>query len=386
MGDHGHMADGPPMPDRAPTDDTAVDDKAVAALVRLGATPETAASYLRRGDPQGAVFEAALLPGRLERTVTPSAIEKEGGLDVGEIAELMEAFGLPRPSPTDPAFTPEEARVLVTLAGLDELWPAKVRLQVARAYGAMLSDIARAEWHAFQMYTAPRARAREGDPADELRAVQAAFRRLLPLADPLLLGVHRRWVEHQIAQGAVRAAELHLSPVELPGAVDVTFLFCDLKDFTAYAETSGDAAAIEAIDCFFDVIARERGDSGQFVKSLGDGAMLVYGNPVDAVTDGSRVIAAMRAPGLPGVHASVHRGTAIARSGDYFGGAVNLAARLLALARRDELLATAEVVEACGETHAWTPTGERTLRGVATPVSVYKLAPPRVPSTPAVGA
>jgi len=384
MDDDGRMAeaDGPLLPDRAPAD-VAVDDEAVAALVRLGVAPETAVSYLRRGDPQGAVFEAALLPGRLERTVTPAAIEGEGGLDVDEIAELMEAFGLPRPRPGDPTFTPEEARVLVALAGLDELWPAKVRLQVARAYGAMLSDIARAELQAFQMYTEPRARARGGGPAGQLRAIQTAFRRLLPLADPLLLGVHRRWLEHQIAQGAVRAAELQLSPVGLPGAVEVTFLFCDLKDFTAYAETSGDAAAIEAIDRFFEVIARERGESGQFVKSLGDGAMLAYRDPVDAVTDGSRVIAAMRAPGLPGVHASVHRGTAIARSGDYFGGAVNLAARLLALARRDELLATAEVVAACGDVHAWTPTGERTLRGVATPISVYKLDSPRVRSTPA---
>jgi adenylate cyclase len=345
--------------------------------------PDPAADEVAADD---AVFEAALLPGRLERTVTPAAIEAEGGLDVGEIAELMEAFGLPRPSPADPTFTSEEARVLVALGGLDELWPAKVRLQVARAYGAMLSGIARTEWQAFQMYTEPRARARGGDPAGQLRAIQAAFGRLLPLADPLLLGVHRRWVEHQIAQGAVRAAELHLGPVRLPGAVEVTFLFCDLKDFTAYAETSGDAAAIEAIDRFFDVVARERREGGQFVKSLGDGAMLVYRDPVDAVADGSRVIAAMRTPGLPGVHASVHRGTAIARSGDYFGGAVNVAARLLALARRDELLATAEVVEACGDAHAWTPTGERTLRGVTTPVSVYRLASPRIPATPPAGA
>lgn len=156
-------------------------------------------------------------------------------------------------------------------------------------------------------------------------------------------------------------------------AVEVTILFCDLKDFTAYAEVEGDTAAIAAIDRFFEVIAHVRGDRGRFVKALGDGAMLVYDDPVDAVADGARVIAAMQASGLPGVHASVHHGSAIARSGDYFGGAVNLTARLLALARRDELLATPEVVEACGGAFAWTPAGERALRGVATPVRVYAL-------------
>ncbi len=345
----------------------------MSATSRLGLAPQTADHDLDGGDPEGATFEPALLPGRLERTVTPAAIEREGGLAVGEIAELMEAFGLPRPGADDPTFTPEEGRVFVELARLDDLWPAKVRRQVARAYGAMLGDIARAELQAFQIYTEPQLRARGGDPAAQLQAIQSAFGQLLPLADPLLVGVHRRWVEHQIAQGAVRAAELDGGPLGLPGAVEVTFLFCDLKDFTAFAETSGDGAAITAIDRFFDVVARERGEGGRFVKSLGDGAMLVYRDPADAVADGARVIAAMRGTGLPGVHASVHRGTAIARSGDYFGGAVNLAARLLALAQRHELLATAEVVEACGDAFAWKPAGERTLRGVAAPVAVYEL-------------
>jgi adenylate cyclase len=334
---------------------------------------EIAVNGMSHGDPAAAMFEAALLPGRLERTVTPAAVERLGGLEVAEIAELMEAFGLPRPGPDDPTFTPQEARVFIELARLDELWPAKVRRQVARAYGAMLGDIARVELRAFQIHTEPHVRARGGDPAAQLRAIQSAFGRLLPLADPLLLGVHRRCVEHEIAQGAVRAAELDVGPIGLPGAVEVTFLFCDLKDFTAFAETGGDAAAIDAIDRFFEVVTDERGERGRFVKSLGDGAMLVYPEPADAVADGARIIAAMRGTGPPGVHASVHRGTAIARSGDYFGGAVNLTARLLALAERHELLATAAVVEACGDGFAWTAGGERALRGVATPVEVYKL-------------
>jgi adenylate cyclase len=235
----------------------------------------------------------------------------------------------------------------------------------------MLAGIARAETQAFQLYTERHVREEDDDTAAYLGAIQSAFERLLPLADPLLLGVHRRWVEHELAQHAVSAAERSAGSAVLPGSVEVTFLFCDLKDFTAYAETQGDAAAISAIDRFFDVVARERGPSGQLVKTLGDGAMLVYDEPEDAVAAGRRVIAAMRAPGLPGVHASVHCGIAIARSGDYFGGAVNLAARLLALARRDELLATEDVVTRCGGTFDWKPAGKRKLRGVATAVAVY---------------
>jgi len=320
------------------------------------------------------LFDAALLPARLERTVTPVAIESRGGLTVKETAELMEAFGLPLHGADDAAFTPEEAEVLVRLGELEELWPADVRMQVARAYGAMLSGIARAELQAFQMYTEPHVREQGGNDETQLQAISSAFERLLPLADPLILGVHRRWLEHELAQRAVRAAELRAGEAALPGAVEVTFLFCDLKDFTAYAERSGDGAAIGAIDRFFEVIARELRDAGRLVKSLGDGAMFVFDDPAEAVATGARVIAAMRRNGLPGVHASVHRGIAIARSGDYFGGSVNVAARLLAFADRDELLATEEVVSTCRRTFDWEPAGERVLRGVAAPLTLHRLA------------
>jgi class 3 adenylate cyclase len=366
------MADGPLTAAGASAHDGG---GAVEALVNFGVAPEAAAEYVRRGDPEGAVFDRVLLSGRKRRTVSAAEIASRGGLAVSEVAELMEAFGLPRPRAADPVFTPEEARVLVALRELDELWPAELRMQTARVYGAMLAGIARAETQSFQVYTEPHVREERGDMTAHLNALRSAFERLLPLADPLLLGVHRRWIEHELAQRAVSAAERTAGSTGLPGSVEVTFLFCDLKDFTAYAESNGDEAAISAIDRFFDVVARERGPTGQLVKTLGDGAMLVYDEPAEAVAAGGRVIAAMRAPGLPGVHASAHRGVAIARSGDYFGGAVNLAARLLALAREDELLATEEVVKRCRGTFDWKPAGERTLRGVATAVAVYTLVP-----------
>ena len=162
----------------------------------------------------------------------------------------------------------------------------------------------------------------------------------------------------------------------LPGAVDVTLLFCDLKDFTAYADEEGDGAAVAAIDRFTDTVTRERGRSVRLMKLLGDGAMLAYAEPEDALTAGERIIAAVRdAPG-PGVHASAHTGVAVLREGDYFGGAVNLAARLLALARRDELVATRPVVESGGDRFAWERAGPVRVRGVAEPVEIFRLATP----------
>ena len=101
--------------------------------------------------------------------------------------------------------------------------------------------------------------------------------------------------------------------------------------------------------------------------------MISYTEASEAVAAGSRIIAAMGDGDTPGVHASVHRGTAIAREGDYFGGAVNIAARLLAVAGRDELVATGSVVEACPDSLPWEPLGAHLVRGVREPVEVFRL-------------
>jgi adenylate cyclase len=125
-------------------------------------------------------------------------------------------------------------------------------------------------------------------------------------------------------------------------------------------------------DRFAKVVTHEHGPEARLTKWLGDGFMLVYPGPGLAVTAGVRIIDGMRAPDRPGVHASVHHGHAIPREGDYFGSVVNLTARLLGVAGRDELVATRPVVERCPDVN-WRSSGTHRLRGVAAPVEVFKL-------------
>src|SRR3954471_11457997 len=317
-----------------------------------------------------AVFDSVLMQGIAERTVSVRQIEEEGGMSAGELTAMIEPWGLPVPEPDQPAFTREEADVFVRLKELEQVWPPDVAIQAGRVYGRLLARIAQTELQLFRVYVVPRLRA-EGRDADEtMRAVRDAFEALLPLADPLLTGVHRRWLEHELAQEAVVTAE---SGGDLTGAVDVTFLFCDLKDFTAFADSQGDTSAVMAIDHFADSVTRERGADFRFMKALGDGFMLAYGDPCAAVRAGNRIVKAMQVPRMPRVHASVHRGVAIVREGDYFGASVNLAARLLNAADRDELVATPSVVESCGDSFSWEPIGQRRVRGVAEMVDVYLL-------------
>ena len=153
----------------------------------------------------------------------------------------------------------------------------------------------------------------------------------------------------------------------------MTFLFCDLKDFSGYADAHGDAAAVDLIERLAVVVTGELGHQGHVVKALGDGFMLTYPDPGEAVAACLRIIEQMRGAGAPGVHAGVHHGVVLYREGDYFGGAVNLAARLLGLAGRDELFASEAVVRATAGRFDWESRGSQNIRGFGESVCVYRL-------------
>jgi adenylate cyclase len=156
--------------------------------------------------------------------------------------------------------------------------------------------------------------------------------------------------------------------------VKVAFKFCDLEDFTAYADREGDEAAVGAVESLATTVTRQRGQGVRLMKSLGDGYLLCYSDTTQAVSAGAQIIEALSAGPGPTAHVSVHEGAAIAREGDYFGGAVDLAARLLTVAGRDELVATRAVVEATESKFAWETRGSHRIRGISEPVDVFCLA------------
>jgi adenylate cyclase len=324
-------------------------------------------------DPlQDAVFEPVLRPERSRRTVSPRDIEEAGGVPAADVIAAVKGFGLSVEGPDEPWFTEEEARVFIQLAELGALWPRETYLQVSRVYGQALATIARAEvqsvLHSINVEIAS---------AASLGELRDGMDALLPLADPILAGIHRRWVEHELAQASVYAAEEHEGGVAALGAVHVALVFVDIKGFTAYVDTQGDRAGIDAIEHFDRIVFDERGETGQIVKALGDGFMLAYPSAVDAVAAAHAMMRRMPRELGPALHASVHEGLALHRGGDYFGSAVNLAARLLGLFGTDELLATRVVSEATAERFHWEPRVTTHIRGFRDPIEIFRLVGPR---------
>lgn len=324
-------------------------------------------------DPlQDAVFEPVLRPERLRRTVSPRDIEEAGGLPAEDVIAQVKGFGLSIENADEPWFTKEEARVFIQLAELGSLWPRDTYLQISRVYGQALATIARAEVQSFVHSLG--AEVAGETPLSELRDGMEA---LLPLADPILAGIHRRCIEHELAQASVHAAEEDEGGAAALGAGHVALLFIDIKGFTAYVDTAGDRAGITAIESFDQIVLDERGETGQVVKALGDGFLLAYPNSGDAVAAAHRMMRRMPRELGPALHGSVHEGLALHRSGDYFGRVVNLAARLLGLSGTDELLATRPVVESTSDRFTWEPRVTTHIRGFREPIEIFRLVGPR---------
>jgi adenylate cyclase len=348
-----------------------VSDDVADELRALGLPEEAIQRAIARGDPESAIFDSALLPEIADRTVSARDIAASGGPDPEQMQLFWEAFGLPFDDPDERMFSEAEAEAFRVLKQNEGVWRPELGIQVSRVYGRLLARIAQAELQIFRVFIQPELAANTEDRMASLAASRDLFAQLLPVSGVLLLAVHRRWLEHHLAQEAVREAEV--GGVPLPGAVDVSFLFVDLKEFTAFAQARGDEAAVAAIDSFTAVVVGERGPGSVFTKALGDGYMLAYRHAYEAVAAGRRIIDGMKDLDAPGVHSSVHRGVAIAREGDYFGTSVNLASRLLDAAEADELVATTEAVHAAGDAFSWKPAGDVRVRGIAEPVSVFRL-------------
>ncbi|MBK6865259.1 MAG: adenylate/guanylate cyclase domain-containing protein [Ideonella sp.] len=167
-----------------------------------------------------------------------------------------------------------------------------------------------------------------------------------------------------------------------------TVLFADLRGSTSLYETLGNAAATTVVTRNVDELSRiVRAHRGQVVKTLGDGLMAVFAEPVPAVRAAEKMheaqarlaVAAGRRAALK-LQVGVAHGEVVEVGGDCFGDAVNVAARLLDHAGDNETLVTSTVVESLSENERqrYRSLDRMQLRGRAEPVHLYLLDVRRV--------
>jgi class 3 adenylate cyclase len=163
-----------------------------------------------------------------------------------------------------------------------------------------------------------------------------------------------------------------------------TILAADVAEYSRLmrADEDGTLAALTARRAIADgLIAEHR---GRIVNTAGDSVLAEFPSVADSLSCAVAIqetVAKHNEPVPPGrqmrFRIGLHLGDVLARNGDLFGDAVNIAARLQALAEPGGICVSAAIREHVGTrlTAAFTDAGTQQVKNIAEPVHVFRVSP-----------
>lgn len=225
---------------------------------------------------------------------------------------------------------------------LDAGVPLSALLQVIRVAAKAFADIADAEARLIRMFV-HEPLLQQGASPDEINDVMGTMiEGVLPHIAPLFEYMHQSYLQDYAEQVQIEnVIGTTMTEATTEGLVNVAVCFADIAGFTRYTEEEGVEKAFEQADRLRQQIETTLPDSARLIKLTGDGAMIIGSEPSDLVAW------AVRLAGDPdetfSVRVGLDFGEALYRDGDYFGGVINMAARVLGRAATDEVLVTEQV-------------------------------------------
>ena len=346
----------------------------VRAVARLRARGHALAE-IRRASERGLLAVGDLeefLPPLGGRRVTLVRAARASGLTRGVVERLHGAMGLSSLALEE--LTEDDLRILrdcsaILAAGL----PLDALVQILRVYGQAVAQIADAEVRLFHMYV-HEPLMRKGVPglqiAEQMRGLVGE---LLPFAVPLMGSLHDRFLAHFVEQDIVGHMESEPGQGGLQeGRLRVTVAFADLAGYTRLADEHGDEQAVSAVERFVENVEATLPTDARVIKTLGDEVMIVGSNP-SSLADWAVELQDHSSPEGPAPRIGIHHGEAIYRDGDYYGGEVNRAARVVARALGGEVLMTRSVVDALSPAAGLRVRllGAVTLKGFSQPTELF---------------
>ena len=326
---------------------------------------------------------AAIRDGRVESMYGRRLFEGEASLGLDEAAaragleperlrEVSSALGFSWSGVRESDMDILDALNVARDAGL----PWEAILGVTRVLGDSMRRIADTEIRVVHVYIHERLMAAGASEAEVEQLISGIEENLAPLMEPMIQRLHREYLlEAMMEDSFFHLADSNLQAREL-GSVEATIAFIDIASFTALAEASGDDIAVRVLDRI-EAIVRPLlvENEGKLVKHVGDGFMLAFRDPADAVRFAIATQSELAAdPDLPAIRVGINTGPALYRTGDYLGGAVNVASRVVNGAMPGQILLTEPVANAAAK--AGIPVeevGMRMMRGVDEPLALYRV-------------
>ena len=309
-----------------------------------------------------------------ERRMSVEEVAAATALEPELVERILVILGTPIDRRRD--VSPEDARALRHCARvLDAGFPLVAFLQLVRVYAQSIRKIAEAEVRLFHLYVHEpliRDAVPELEMAEEMGELAAD---ILPLATPLTEYLHQRYLRFFVEQDVVGHMEADATAVDTAeielGHVHVSLCFIDLTGFTRYTEEEGDIEALDVIENFVASVEATLPREATIVKTIGDEVMIVSPEPLSLTEWAVDFLARFEQRPQPRV--GIHYGDAVYRDGDYFGGQVNLAHRVVNRALAGEVLVTDSVCNllAASDRLRFEGIGRVSLKGFPSPTELF---------------
>jgi adenylate cyclase len=295
------------------------------------------------------------------------------GIEEEFLVRVRRAMGLPIPEADESVYTEAELEStrqihVARAAGItdDEM------LDLMRVLGRGLSQLAEV-LRAIPLKLVLKPGMSEADLA---QGYARAAGQLYPLVDPLVSNVLALHMRHATQSTVVN--ELERSGGQLPGSREIGIAFADLVGFTRLGEEVAPGELGRLAVRLEELATEVATPPVRLVKTIGDAAMLSSPEPQALLGATLSLIDAADAEGedFPQLRAGAALGPALPRAGDWYGRPVNLASRITSVARPGSLLAERDLRESAGDAYSWSFAGERRLKGIRGPVSLFRARQP----------
>jgi adenylate cyclase len=263
-------------------------------------------------------------------TLTGEEVATAAGLTTQQAQRLWRALGFPEADGAS-AFTTADQEALVRVAAIVEEGNLQFDtiVRMTRAVGQTMDRLA--EWEVATLASLLDRHDTQTSKRDEaLRLVKT----IGPHFEELLTYVWRR---HLLA--AVTRVE-SLEGADDEQVAEATVGFADLVSFSALTNRLAEHEIGDLVEVFegrsHDVVSLHR---GRVVKTLGDSVLFIAPSPAEGIEIAWDIVKVIGGDArLPDVRVGVVTGSVVLRMGDVYGPAVNLAARLVGVARRNRVI------------------------------------------------
>ena len=314
-----------------------MDERLREKLLELGAAEEEIEEAAREGRVTVLVLERLLLPHR--EVFTASEVVAQAGIPKEISDRLWRAMGFPDTGEDERAYTEFDVAALEQMAALFELPGRDINLgvQLTRVVSLALSRVAEAWWDTVEALSEEFVTEDAGD--EDLAGV---------VLDQLRLEETMHLVEYVLRRQMVSTVRRRLEMGLGEEQTLLTVGFCDLVGWTSMSQQV-DPKELSSLVTEFEAICFDRiAELGaRLVKTIGDEVMFVADEPATAADVSLSIVTSLREhPRLPDVRGGLACGPVTQLEGDYFGPVVNLASRLVSVARRGTVVVSEEVHQA----------------------------------------